>query len=231
MVDTIPALMTGEDNFEVVRDQIAGLIKANADEQVILAAAEPDPSLWELRVFTERSNAWEQFVNIDVNDAAANFSPIVNVWFDRSQFPGATGNTVDYQRSSSTFNIDIVGFASSADDGGTGQIPGDQEAALVNQRGIRFVRRILMAAENRHLQLDRTVVGNRWIQSITSFQPQLDSNPAQQIVGSRIAFTVEFLEFAPSADLSNLLEEIRIDVHRTEDGEIVLQQQFGESPP
>lgn len=227
MVDVIQTLMTGEDNFEIIRDQVAAIIKLNQENQQALAALVPvDPAPWELRVFTERALPWEQFLNIDVNDVAANFSPIVNVTYDSSQFPEGQGNTVDYQRSSTLYNIDIVGFASAASDGGMGQLPGDREAAFTNQRGIRFVRRILMASENRHLQLDRTIVGNRWIQSINEFQPQLDSVPAQQIVGARIAFRVEFLEFAPSADLSNILEEIRIDVRRAEDGEITLQQQF-----
>ena len=219
--------MTGQDNFEVVRDQISALIELNQlNQQALAIVAAEDPKLWELQVFTERSNAWEQFLNIDVNDPAANFSPIVNVWFDTTQYPGNSGNTVDYQRSDTTYNIDIVGFAASTGDGGTGQLPGDREAAFTCQRGIRFVRRILMAAENRHLQLDRKVVGNRWIQSINSYQPQLDSVPAQQIVGARIALTVEFLEFAPTADLSNILELIHIDVLRAEDGSITLEQEY-----
>lgn len=227
MVDVIQTLMTGQDNFEIVRDQIAALIELNqANQQALAIVALEDPALWKLRVFTERSNPWEQFLNIDVNDAAADFSPIINVWFDTSSYPQNKGNTVEWQRSETTYNIDIVGFAPSTTDGGTGQLPGDREAALTNQRAIRLVRRILMAGENRHLQLDRTIVGDRWIQSITSFQPQLDSAPVQQIVGSRIAFTVAFLEFSPQGDESNILEEVRIDVLRAEDGEIALSQQF-----
>lgn len=227
MVDVIQTLMTGQDQFEIIRDQIAALIELNQQNQQVLAAAEfLDPKLWELRVFTERSAPWEQFLNIDVNDANANFSPIVNVWFSRTQFPEDKGNTIEWQRSTPTFFIDIVGFASSEDDGGTGQLPGDREAAFTMQRGLRFVRRILMAQENRFLQLDRKLVANRWFQSIDPFQPQLDSVPAQQIVGARMAFTVDCIEFAPTGDESNILEEIRIDVLRAEDGQITLQQQF-----
>ena len=227
MVDVIQSLMTGQDQFEIVRDQIAALIELNQlNQQALASAALQDPALWELRVFTERSNPWEQFLNIDVNNASANFSPIVNVWFDTTQYPQNLGNTVEWQRSQTTYNVDIVGFAASTDDGGTGQLPGDRESAFTVQRGIRFVRRILMASENIHLQLDRKIVGDRWIQSIEAFQPQLDSIPVQQIVGARISFRVSFLEFSPQGDESQILEEIRIDVLRAEDGQIALQQQF-----
>ena len=227
MPTAIPTLMTGLDQFEIVRNQISALLELNQlNQQALATVALEDPKLWELRVFTERSNAWEQLLNIDVNAVDANFSPIINVWFDTTQYPQNSGNTVDYQRSDTTFNIDIFGFAASTTDGATGQLPGDREAAFTCQRGIRFVRRIMMASENRHLQLDRKVVGNRWIQSISSLQPQLDSVPIQQIVGSRIALTVEFLEFAPSADLSNILERVLIDVLRAEDGSITLQQEY-----
>ena len=49
----------------------------------LATAGGKDPADWKLRIFTERSNPWEEWLNID---ADTDTSPVVNVWFDTSTF-------------------------------------------------------------------------------------------------------------------------------------------------
>jgi hypothetical protein len=81
-----------------------------------------------------------------------------------------------------------------------------------------------MAATYTYLNL-RGVVWQRWPQSITVFQPQLDGRQMQQIVAARLAFRVQYNEFSPQVE-SVELETVAVDVKRTEDGEIVAQAQY-----
>ena len=61
----IPDLIDKEDTFEIVRNQIALILANESASQVALAttAGKPDPNLWALKVYTERSNPWEQALN------------------------------------------------------------------------------------------------------------------------------------------------------------------------
>jgi hypothetical protein len=216
----ITELIDKQDNFEIIRDQIAAILVSEiANQQVLAVAASKDPNDWKLRIFTERSNPWEQWLN-DQTDK----SPIVNVWFDNSNFDLSGSDVVERQKSESIFNIDCYGFGISSDDGATGHNPGDQEAALEVQKAIRLIRNILMAAENTYLQL-RGLIWLRWPQSVTSFQPEIDARQMQQIQGARIALKVGFNEFSPQV-IGEILELVSIDIKRTEDGEIVLEADY-----
>ena len=217
---TIPTLIDKQDTFEIVRDQIAQILADEVASQMAIATNEAkDPDDWKLRIFTERSNPWEQFQNPD----EANFddSPIVNVWFDSDNFDMSASNILERQKTEAVYNMNCYGYGRSKDDGGTGHIPGDKEAAFEVQRALRLVRNILMAAEYTYLGL-RGVVWQRWPQSITVFQPQQDARNVSQLVGARVAFRVVFNEFSPQVE-SVELEAVRVDVKRTEDGEIVAQ--------
>lgn len=221
----IAELIDKQDNFEVIRDQIAAILATEVASQMALAVtAGEDPDLWKLRIFSERSNPWEQLLNEQVDR-----SPIVNVWFDNStQDPGA-GTTVERQKTQGVFNIDCYGYGISSDEAGGGHNPGDKEAAFVLHRALRLVRNILMAAEYTYLNL-RGVVWQRWVQSITVFQPELDGRQMQQIVGARLAFRVIFNEFSPQVP-AETLELVSVDVERTEDGEIVAQADYDYTAP
>lgn len=220
---TITTLIDKQDTSEIVRDQIAQILADEVASQMALAVtAGKDPDDWKLRIFTERSNPWEQFLNPD--EAGFDDSPIVNVWFDNATFDPGASNIVERQKGEGVFNIDCYGYGRSKDDGATGHIPGDKEAALEVQRALRLVRNILMAATYTYLNL-RGVVWQRWPQSITVFQPQLDGRQMQQMVGARLAFRVQYNEFSPQVE-SVELESVAVDVKRTEDGEIVAQAQY-----
>ena len=217
MIDT---LIDKQDNFEVIRDNVAAILVSEVAEQQRLAVENlKDPLLWKLRIFTERSNPWEQFLN-NPHDK----SPVVNIWYDNSNFPEASGNISERQKSETILNIDCYGYETSSNNGAGGHNPGDQEAAFAMQRTIRLVRNILMAAEYTYLGL-RGLVWQRWIQSITAFQPQQGNNPIQDVMAGRIALRVGFNEFSPQVTPQDL-ELVSVDVLRTEDGQIVLEADY-----
>ena len=184
----------------------------------LATGAGKDPEDWKLRIFTERSNPWEQF-----RDGETDESPIVNVWYDNSFFDKSKSNVVSEQVSDTVYNIDIYGYGVSSDDG-AGHKPGDKEAALECQKAIRLVRNILMASENTYLQL-RGLVWERWPQSITSFQPQQSENSVEKIVAARIAFGVRFTELAPQY-VGEPLELLTTTVKRREDGSIYFTAEY-----
>ena len=77
---TIPTLIDKQDTFEIVRDQIATILVTEIVSQQALAVADgKDPDLWKVRIYTERSNAWEQFLEVPPVDE----SPICNIWYDK----------------------------------------------------------------------------------------------------------------------------------------------------
>ena len=217
---TIAALIDKQDNFEIVRDQIGAILALEIVSQMALATlAAKDPNDWKLRIFLESSNPWEQFLNDQTDD-----SPLVNVWWDNSNFDPKVSTVIERQKSDTVFNIDCYGFGKSADVPAGGHDPGDRMAAFEAARAIRLVRNILMAAEYTYLKLRGTVY-RRWTQSITSFQPQQDANQMQQVVGVRLAFRVEFNEFSPQVPLETL-ELLSADVNRTEDGQLIAEADY-----
>lgn len=221
----IPSLIDKQDSFEIIRDKIAAILVAeSASQQALATAAAKDPNLWKLRVFTERSNPWEQWLN-DQTDT----SPIINVWFDNLTSDAKASNVMKRQKIDGIFNIDCYGLGISADVPAGGHTPGDQEAAFESQRAFRLVRNILMAGPYTYLDL-RKLVWSRTLQAGTSFQPQLDGRGIQQVLATRLALRVEFNEFAPQSE-AEVLELISIDVKRTEDGEIVLEADYDFTAP
>lgn len=222
-MEVLGTLIDKEDNFEVVRDQIALILATESVSQVAraIAADKPDPNDWRLRVFTERSNPWEQWLN-DQSDK----TPLINIWYDNGSFPEAKGNPVERQQHRAIYNIDCYGLGISTDNPAGGHLPGDREAAFEAQRALRLVRNILMAAQNTYLQLDRKTIGaTRWPQSVTVNQPQIDGNSVIKVVGTRLALQVTFNEFSPQY-VPETLELLSVDVKRTEDGEIVVEANY-----
>lgn len=216
----ITTLIDKQDNSEIIRDQIAAILAVEIAEQMALAtAAAKDPDDWKLRIFTERANPWEQFRDFDPD--ITDDSPLVNVWFGDATFDKAKSDTFERQKADGTFNLDIYGVAVSSDDPGGGHKPGDREAAFEVQRGVRLVRNILMAAIYNRLGMDG-IVWDRWPQSITVFQPEIEDVPIQHVIAARLVMEVGYNEFSPQIELETL-ELLSADVHRTFDGEIVAE--------
>lgn len=215
---SIPTLIDKQDNFEIIRDQIAAILASEITNQMALAtAAAKDPLDWKLRIYTERSNPFEGYLNAPVADT----SPIINVWFDNSNFEKASSNNIERQTSVSVFNIDCYGYGISSDNIAGGHNPGDKVATFEAHRAARLVRNILMAGEYSYLGL-RGLVGLRWPQAITSFQPQIGDQAIQNVHAVRIAFNVQFNEFAPQV-AEETLEYMAIDITRQSDGLIIAE--------
>ena len=217
----INELIDKQDNFEIVRDRIAQILANESANQMILAdGAGENPELWKLRVFKERTNPWEQFLNEQTDK-----SPIINVWFDGTVFNKSASDSIESQKSEATFNIDIIGLAVSENIVGGGHIPGDEAAAYNLQRGLRLVRNIIMSAQYRYLDFPRGLVWDRWIDSVSIFQPTPEEQAVQKVVGGRISLKVDFNEYAPQFQ-PETLEFISVDVHRSEDGQIVAEADY-----
>lgn len=213
-------LIDKQDTVEIVRDQIAAILALEVSSQMSLAtAAGKDPELWKLRVFQERATPWE-----NLPSKTQDRSPIVNVWWDSCTFDMSASNVVERQKSSASINIDCYGYGKSANNPGGGHVAGDQNAAEVAQRAVRLVRNILMAGEYTYLAL-RGVVWRRWVDNISIFQPQQDSENVHHIVGARLSFRVEFNEYSPQVQPVTL-ELLSVDVKRTEDNEIVVEADY-----
>lgn len=229
-VPFIDALITGRDTSEVVRDQIAAILLREVQNQRALAlVAEPpeDPDEWMLRIFLERSNPWEEWLE----DSPEDTFPIVNVWLDNVSYDPSGSNIVERQKATGVFNIDCYGYGVASDVIGGGHAPGDQGAAIECQRALRLCRRILMAGTYTYLGL-QGYVWRRFTQSATFFQPQIDGRAVQQIQGARLALAVDFNEFSPQVHGPGL-EALVAQVERRETGELYFTAQWGQesAPP
>jgi len=212
MIQALPALIDKTDNIELVRDQIGAILSANSvAQQGLAAAAGKSPQDFKLRVFVERSAPWEMF-----RDDPIDTSPVVNVWLSSWAYPKALGNSVGRQGVEATYNIDILGYGKTDGVIGLRQNPGDQTAAFESQRGARLVRNILMADQNTYLQMQGTV-GGRWIESASTFQPGNSEDSAEDIVATRLVFSVLLNEFSPQ-DAGVTLERVFVDIVRAGDG-------------
>lgn len=223
MIDT---LIDKQDTFEIIRDRIAQILAdETASQQALASAAGKEPNLWKFRVFLERANPFEVFL-VDTGDGFDR-SPIVNVWYETSSYNESASNVVERQQSETIYNIDCYGYGVT-EMTEEGHSPGDENAALNMQRAIRLVRNILMAATYTYLDtpvgsLER--VWQRWIQSITSFQPTLGGTPVEKVIGSRIAFRVKFNEFSPQVR-PETLELLTVDIKYDAQGAVIAQTAF-----
>jgi hypothetical protein len=202
------------DNVEIIRDQIAGILKVELANQAVLTG-NPQP-----RVFLERSNPWGMFL-----EGRATEPPLINVWFDTLTYDGAASNIVERQKAEATYNIDCYGYGISAEDS-AGHLPGDQTASLECQRTLRLVRRILMSAHYTYLAL-RGLVWKRWPQNVSVFQPQVDNRAVQNVVAGRFALSVQFNELSPQIT-GGPLETLSVEVYRALTGELLMRADYPE---
>lgn len=214
----ITELIDKQDTFEIVRDRIAEIIATESAAQKALAVtAGKDPALWDLAVFTERSNPWD--------DDGVNDEVIVNVWFESAAPDDRASNVVERQTMVGQFNIDVVGFGVSRDTL-TGHDPGDEAAARTAARGIRLVRNILMSSYYTYLGADlRNTVGQRWVSNVASFQPQATSRELTPSVGARLTMSVRYDEFSPQYPPVQL-EYMANQITRASNGQLLVQVDF-----
>lgn len=222
-LNLLEQLIDKQDNFEVIRDQIALILKLNVEEQVNVLAplAGKDPLDYELQLYTEASNPIENWLNLNDN---SNKAPIVNVWVDGMNYEKKSSSTTGLNtQGDTTYNIDVYGLGISTETL-EGHDPGDQQSALEVQRGIRLVRNIMMASQNMILQLVG-IVGDRFITSVKLFQPEQENNQSAKIQAARITLSVGHVEATQEA-LGEILESINVQIERDSDGLILLELEF-----
>lgn len=215
----ITELINKKDSFEIVRDQLAAILATEvANQKVLAVGAGEDSSLWDIRIYRERSNPWEEYLN-DFSD----ITPLVNVWYDNSNFLMASSDIVERQNAEGIYNVDCYAVGNASDVEG-GHNPGDLVSALSLHRVARLVRNILMAGENTYLGL-RGLVWQRWVQSTNIFQPQQDRDNVRPVIGARINVRVSFNEFSPQV-IGEPLEYIGTTVRFMENGQVIVESDF-----
>lgn len=228
MPPRITTLIDKLDGSEIVRDQLAAIIKMESEAQEALAiAASRDPRLWRLHVFVERADAWSEFQECPEQIDA---QPIVNVSFESASFDEGSSNHHERQKAVGTFHVDCYGYGVSQETV-EGHMPADEAAGREALRGLKLVRNILMSAHYVYLGMPRgtnQIVWRRWPQSTTLFQPTIDGAAIQRVVGARLTMQVEYTETAPQVATEEL-GFIFATVNRAENGEIYFTAQYGES--
>ncbi len=223
---TIP-LIDKQDNFEVVDLQIAAILaQETIDQQALAVIAGKDSDLWRFDVFSEKMNPFEVFQ--DDQDAF----PVVNVWYDSSNFNPKDGDVLGRQKDDATYNIDVYATVPATDNPDGGHNPVDQSSVLALHRVVRLVRNIIMHPDNTYLKLNQTVgsrtgnlVGRRWIQSKEVFQPQIGDRPVQGVVACRVVLSVSFPEI-PVNEEFDTIEVIGVTAKRAIDGKIIFEADF-----
>lgn len=210
------------DASEVVRDKLAELLAAEvAGQKALAVAGGADPELWDLRIFSERSRAWEVWLDGEVSDER----PIVNVATSRANFLNGRSNPVSRQSATMTYWVDCFGVGVTQADA-TSQLPADRTAALAAQRAVRIVRNILMAATYTYLDLQGTVV-RRWISGIEYADVTSEPTTAVRVAVGRISLDVDLGEVSPQVT-GEPLHIVATTITR-DDGELLveLETDFG----
>lgn len=229
MPNPITVLIQDRDSFEIVRDQVAQILADESANQMQLATdAGLDPTEWQLNVYRERSIPW------DLLDSEATQAHSVNVWFDSANVDESAADPTNRQTFIGTINIDVVFGSAALKLPGDGYVPADQAAALGANRITRLVRNILMSDTYTYLNLRQkdaplVAVGKRWIRSMNTFQPQLDNQTAQHIVGMRLELSVRYSEFSPQY-VAQTLQTLDCTVQEDAQGRVLAGAQFNFSP-
>jgi len=188
----------------------------------VLTVWSPDPELWRLRVYKERTAPWGAFLTSPTG-GTEDAAPIVNVWFDRETFNESNSDYIERQAADGKIHVDVYGYGK-AEATQAGHIPADLKASTEAHRAMRLVRNILMAAEYMELGLSGTV-GKRFPDSITAFQPSDADRPVQNIIGMRLVLAVTFNELSPQVELIPC-GGILARVHTEVDGEVVMSVEY-----
>lgn len=213
----IDTLIDKQDNYEIVRDQVAQILVNEVVSQKALAVADSqDPALWDFTVFIEKSNPYELIESVKAKIGGD--AEIVNVWLDSVSFD--QGDVVDRKQPDTIIQIDCVS-SKNAEDNASGGITtqADIRASLDAERIGRLVRNILMSANYTYLDL-RGVVGKRWISRMQKMQPDRDDQPTENTMAFRVTLMVSHLEFSPQITPGDM-DIMLIDIKRGELSEVL----------
>jgi hypothetical protein len=147
MIAKIETLIDKQDNFEIIRDQIAAILAIEVSNQVELAKiANKNIEDYDFDVYVERSRPWD--VNTNAEGDQCGSLPLVNVLFDNDNFSGNNSNKTERQRAVGTFYIDCYGTKNK-----NAKMSGDEASSKESDRIGRLVRNIIMSAKYNSLAL------------------------------------------------------------------------------
>ena len=177
----IKTLITGKDNVEIIRDQIAAILSLELQNQKELAqeAETPDAAQYDVSVYVENAHPYE----IGVNKPPLRF---VNVILPKASL--ISGSRSGVQKEQAVFWLDCAAT-------------GNDAAPLWNEKNAvcrawavsRLVRDILMSDYYLYLGL-QGVVGSRAVTAMDAGAPQSDAGEAIQFAVVRLMFEVQFAE-------------------------------------
>jgi hypothetical protein len=219
MTAQIPTLIDKLDTVEIVRNIIATiLLEESAQQQELAAQAAQDSNLWKLRVFTERTNPWAEWIAAP-DQESIDATPIVAVNFVRETFDKSKSDLFSRQQADAQFHLDVFGYGiSTATE--TGHTPGDEKASLEAHRAVRLVRNILMSPYYVELGYP-SLVGERFVESAERFPPEDSEQFFPNVVGIRITLGVNLVETVGQITGEDC-ESFFITIERQETGETYL---------
>jgi len=226
--EVLQTLIDKQDNSEIIRDQIGViLVEELANQQVLAAAAAKDPTDWEMKVYLERHNPIEDFLNTDPESIdLSDFVPRVNVSIDKADLELAKSDYIEEQGFVGKYLIDVYGFGM-AQNQVVGHQPGDEKSAFEAQRAIRLVRNILMASTNIQLQLP-TIVCDRMSTQLKFMPMKIEVSTVHQITAGRLTLEVNYREQSPQYQ-SVPLAQVDVLVCRAEDGSLLQQLTYDQT--
>ena len=214
----INELITGPDGLEVANLAVATILTEEIANQVVLAQGQgADVSEYAAKVYENRLDPWDGSA-VDGGD----LTPIVNVWTPNTRYE-EKGSTVLPSRANSTVNIDLITFAVAQDET-IGHSPADLLAVNKLNRFTGYIRRILMSGQYTYLGSPRRETQwcfGRWIDSTTTYQPDIQVRQAISVVANRIALDVHYRVDSPQL-LGDTLEAISARTFREDDGQLLV---------
>jgi len=195
MQSNIKTLLNTPDNAEIIRDQIAAILKAEFLNQKELSEIENIENKidYNIKVYVENSRPW-----LLLGDNADNNPfPLVNISLqDIKHNGGANSGKTKY---TGTYFIDCYGLGNYQPENASQWEPDDSLSAKRAWYTARITRNILMSGFYAFLGMQGTVL-KRNIESITTVIPAGLDNAALSITACRVKLNVELYENSPEAE-------------------------------
>lgn len=218
---TLQSLIDKKDSFELVRDQIAGILVTElANQQALAVIAAKDPLDWTITVLLERDAPIEKWLNA-APERTAPTVPTVSISVENSnrndKKSSVAGGEQVYEV---TYILDVLARGVTTETAGDGHLAADQAARLNCHAAVRLVRNILSATENRRLKLNAIVHGHVHFRTIEFGEAAtVETQPNFSVWAGRCRFSVTMTELSPEYE-GVPLDVIRIIV--SDDGGVVL---------
>ncbi|MBQ0165512.1 MAG: hypothetical protein KBT02_00205 [Treponema sp.] len=185
------------DAFEIIREQIAGILDLEMENQYQMAVTDGDPVAEDYKVTTYIENDEPLAAGSDLN-----IFPIVNVWLDQTRNESGSAK-VNTTKETATYRIDLYAIGNY-----DGKFAG-RKASLKAWKLARCVRRILKSDAYTYLLL-RGLVSGTEIKSMEGGAPNM-ADSAVKVSQVRITLDVTFDQNAPRTT-GEILEIIPVTI-------------------